>query len=98
MMGGPRISETWPRYWPMSTAEKELENDVSMKERLKSDPNVIHMMLTTEKSSKPKVHKIMDISLFSTKNKLLHVITLVLRFIKNLKMARSNVQLSRTTK
>ena len=87
---GPAFLKLNPKYWPKSPAEKELETDVSMREKLKSDPNIVHAMLTTDTSSKPRVHEIIDITRFSTKNKLLHTIAWVLRFINNSKIARAN--------
>ena len=92
---GPEFLKGNPENWPKSPSGSELESESAMKEKLKNDPKITHSMLVSDISSQPRIDKILDLSRFSTKGKLLRTIAWVMRFVSNLKSAREKSQLNK---
>ena len=92
---GPEFLKGNPENWPKSPSGSKLESESAMKEKLKNDPKITHSMLVSDISSQPRIDKILDLSRFSTKGKLLRTIAWVMRFVSNLKSAREKSQLNK---
>ena len=73
------------REWPKAPIGSELETEVAMKEKLKTEPNITHAMVVSERGSQPHIEKVVDLERFSDKGKLLRTMAWVLRFVSNLK-------------
>ena len=79
------VSKSNPSKWPKSPCEDELESQVAMNEKVKTEPVVARAMLMWEYKTLLCVENIVELQRFSNKDKLLRCIGWVLRFISNLK-------------
>ena len=83
---GPEFLKLDQSEWPRAPTEAELrENDTALKEKVKHEPTITHAMLAREKEVPIQVNKILDLSRFSSKGKLLRSMAWVLRFVDNVK-------------
>ena len=82
---GPEFLKSQPHEWPKSPCANDLETEIAMKERVKSDPKIAHSMLITSNKSTTSVDKIVEMERFSQKDKLLRCIGWALRFVSNCK-------------
>eukprot|EP00112_Aurelia_sp_Birch-Aquarium-sp1_P002090 Seg1227.8 transcript_id=Seg1227.8/GoldUCD/mRNA.D3Y31 product="hypothetical protein" protein_id=Seg1227.8/GoldUCD/D3Y31 len=87
---GPEFLTGKPENWPKSPSGSELESESAMKEKLKNDPKITYAMLISDTGSQPQIDKILDLTRFSSKGKLLRSIAWVIRFVSNLKCKVSN--------
>ena len=84
---GPGFLKADPSKWPKSPCNDELESQVAMNEKVKTEPVVARAMLMSEYKTLLCVENIVELQRFSNKDKLLRCIGWVLRFISNLKSA-----------
>ena len=84
---GPEFLKLGSHEWPKSPCGEELETDLAIKERAKSDPQITRSMLISSNKPTMSVDEIVEIERFSQKDKLLRCIGRVLRLISNCKSA-----------
>ena len=84
---GPEFLKLGSHEWPKSPCGEELETEIAMKEKAKSDPQITRSMLISSNKPTMNVDEIVEIDRFSQKDKLLRCIGWVLRFISNCKSA-----------
>ncbi len=58
-----------------------------MQEKVKKDPVISHAMLISDKGSQPGIDKLIDLSRFGNRNKVLRTTAWIYRFILNLKFS-----------
>ena len=64
---GPGFLKLDSREWPKAPIGSELETEVAMKEKLKTEPNITHAMVVSERGSQPHIEKVVDLERFSDK-------------------------------
>ena len=84
---GPEFPKLGSHEWPKSPCGEELETEIAMKEKAKSDPQITRSMLISSNKPTMNVDEIVEIDRFSQKDKLLRCIGWALRFISNCKSA-----------
>ena len=91
---GPEFLKLGSHEWPKSPCGEELETEIAMKEKAKSDPQITRSMLISSNKPTTNVDEIVEIDRFSQKDKLLRCIGWVLRFISNCKSAIRKLELN----
>lgn len=92
---GPGFLKLDSREWPKAPCGSELEIEVAMKEKLKTEPNITHAMVTSERGSQPHIEKVVELERFSDKGKLLRTMAWVVRFVSNLKRSVNKEELNK---
>ena len=91
---GPDFLKLTPNKWPSALVPNEFESKEALAEKVKIDPNITHVMVNSEKRES-ELCDVIDISRYSSKDKLLRIVSWVLRFIQNLKSAINNTPLNK---
>ena len=82
---GPEFLKWKSEYWPKYPLGSNLESNPVISERAKHNSDITHAMVIADSYSQCHIHKILDISRFGKKDKLLRTIAWVMIFICNLK-------------
>ena len=90
---GPDFLKLTPDKWPSALTHNEFESEETLAEKVKIDPNITHVLLSSQKDEND-LSNVIDISRYSSKGKLLRVFSWVLKFIQNLKSVVNNTQLN----
>ena len=93
---GPEFLQSHPENWPSVLPQNEFQTKEALEEKVKFEPKVTHVMVSTGTDPDVQLSNVFDISRFSSKGKLLRTFSWVLRFIQNLKSAVQKTQLNKS--
>ena len=82
---GPEFLKAQQCDWPNQIGNDEVENKEALREKVKYEPTVTHAMVNSGDEIPPQINEVLQLSSYSTKGRLLRVLSWVLRFINNLK-------------
>ena len=89
---GPAFLTENCEMWPEFPGNSELEIENAMSEKLKSQPEITHAMVTQTRVS---IKDILELERCSSKGRLVRSFALVLRFIENVKSSVSKRELTK---
>ena len=95
---GPDFLQSHPENWPIMLPQNEIQCKEALQEKVKFEPKVTHVMVSTDTDPDVQLSNVFDISRYSSKGKVLRTFSWVLRFIQNLKAAVQNTQLNKASK